>query len=297
MIYQLGRNPSPEDPRTLKLSNYVDLKKLESPPPNVDWRRVVKVWGAMLNDKIGCCTISAPGHQIQAWTANELGTQQDVPDEEILKAYVAVSGYNPNTGRGDRGANMMDVLKYWRSTGIGGHNGIGYVAVDPKNLSMVKAACWLFGGLYGGCQIPASWMTDNWISTAGPYAGGHAWYLAGVSASGDMSVITWGESRVFSLAAWRKTMAAQPMAELYAILGPEWTSGDGIAPSGFHKHKLANDLAEIAGEPKPYPDPAPQPPPTPPPPPLPVPTPFSVVVDAEIAIQGSKHRIRIDPVK
>ena len=266
---RLGRRPSPFDPRTLKLSAYLDVSQLPPAPASVSWGAKVSKWGMMLNDKIGDCTCAAPGHLLQQWTANDGPTQVTVSDNDILKAYCAVSGYVPGRPATDNGANMLDVLKYWQKIGIGGHKGIGYVSVDPKNLDQVKAALWLFGGLYGGCMIYNSWMSGDWDAATGGYAGGHAWELCSYS-NGDFGVVTWGEVRRFTAKGWAATMQAQKDAELYAVLGPEWYGADKIAPSGFDLAALQNDLAIIAGQP--LPNPVPTPTPTPPPTPVPTPT-------------------------
>jgi len=273
--YRLGRDPSPFDPRTLRMARYLDVAALLAAPTVTNWAAKVTRWGAMLNDKLGCCTISAIGHALQVWTANDGPAQVTVPDSAILTAYSAVSGYRPGKPSTDRGANMLAALKYWRTTGIGGHKDIGYVGVDPTNLDQVRAALWLFGGLYGGCQIPGSWLSGPWDKVSGGNAGGHAWWLVDRNGE-DFVVQTWGELRRFSRAGWRDTMGSQPDAELYAVLGPEWTGADAMAPSGFDRNALENDLAEIAGEPLPHPVPVPVP--TPPPDPQPTPTPAGLTV-------------------
>ena len=261
----LGRVASPFDPRTLRLANYLSVAELPPAPATVSWGAKVPKWGAMLNDKIGDCTVAATGHLIQQWTGNDAGSVVTVPDSEILKAYCAVSGYAPGKASTDNGANMLDVLKYWRGTGIGGHKGIGYVAVDPLNLDQVRAALWLFGGLYGGCLIPNNWLDGAWDKVSGGWAGGHAWELCSYdSKTGDFGVVTWGEVRRFTAKGWAATMQAQRDAELYAVLPKdEWTGADKLAPSGFDLAALQNDLAIIGGQPLPNPVPEPTPTPVP----------------------------------
>lgn len=278
---KLGRVPSPLDPRTLRLSNYLDVASLPPAPPTVSWCEKVANWGVMLNDRIGCCTIAAAGHLIQQWTAWESGSPATVTDRDILNAYAAVSGYNGRPWT-DRGANMLEALKFWRATGIGGHKGVGYVSVDPRNLDQVKAALWIFGGLYGGCTIYRSWMSGAWDTTAGGPAGGHAWELCGWRDDG-FRVVSWGKVYTFTWRGWQASMVSQPDAELYAVLSPDWTAVDGISSSGFRIHDLENDLAILGGQPLPHP-PAPIPtPPAPEPTPTPTPNPPVGPVFADVA--------------
>ena len=269
MAYILGRNPSPPDPNLLMMSSYMDVTSLPPSPKTTSYRKPVKNWGAMLNDRLGCCSVSGLGHLIQLSTANESSAQFNCPDKDILSFYSAVSGYDgrPST---DRGSNMKDCLDRRRNVGLSGYKDIGYVGVDPRNLDQVRSCLWIFGGLYGGCTIYRSWLTGDWSSGSGIPAGGHAWAL--IDRDGDdFIVMTWGELRRFTLKAWTQTMMAQPNSELYAIKAPEWTVEDGIAPSGFNSKALDNDLARLAGQPLPWPEVPPTPTPTPVPTPPPTP--------------------------
>jgi len=51
----------------------------------------------MLNDRLGCCTISAVGHAVQTWTANALGRELTVPDSTILEYYEKWDAMTPPT--------------------------------------------------------------------------------------------------------------------------------------------------------------------------------------------------------
>ncbi len=250
------------------MSSYLSVASLPAAPTTVSWHTKVKTWGVMGNDKLGDCTIAAPGHAIQIHTANSTGIEVTIPDSEIIKAYSAVGGYVPGRPGTDQGCNMLDVLKYWSQYGIGGHTGIGYVEVDPANTDQVKAALWLFGGLYGGCDLPSDWLDGDWDSTKSPVVGGHAWWLCGYDGA-NYYVMTWGEVRKFTSAGWAQFMAHARDSELYAVITPEWlANASKKAPSGFDFQALANDLAIIANRPLPYP-PIPTPVPLPPLPPAP----------------------------
>ena len=82
------------------------------------------------NDRLGDCTCAAAAHLIQDWTSNNSG-EVTLADPDILKAYEAVSGYDPDTHTNDNGAVETDVLNYWRHTGIGGRNIHAYVSLEP----------------------------------------------------------------------------------------------------------------------------------------------------------------------
>jgi hypothetical protein len=87
-------------------------------------------WGMMLNDRLGCCTISAVGHAVQTWTANALGRELTVPDSSILEYYEKWDGYNPADPATDQGGVEIDVLNDWRQQGFGGVSLDAYVVIE-----------------------------------------------------------------------------------------------------------------------------------------------------------------------
>ncbi len=73
-LMKLGKLAARRDPRTLRLARYL-APALPPPPAQVDYTCGVKDWGMMLNDRLGCCTIAAVGHAVQAWRLNAGGSQ------------------------------------------------------------------------------------------------------------------------------------------------------------------------------------------------------------------------------
>jgi hypothetical protein len=208
----------------------------------------IKDWGMMLNDNLGDCTCAAPGHMIQQWTYYA-GHEVVPPDSTILKAYEAVGGYNPNDPGTDNGANMLDVLNYWRKTGIDGHKILAYVSVDPKNLTEVKQAVELFGNVYLGIQLPVSAQNERaWtVPSGGIYSaqgqpgswGGHAIPVMAYS-SKTLTCITWGARLKMS---WN--FFEDYTDELYAVLSQDWVAKSGVAPSKLNLAQLQTDLAAL----------------------------------------------------
>jgi hypothetical protein len=110
----------------------------------------------MENDQLGDCTCAAAGHLIMEWTKNAQSTMVTPTDDQIVAAYSAITGYNPQTGANDNGAVEVDVLNYWRQTGIAGHQIQAYMALEPSNHQHVMDAVWIFGGCYIGLALPKS---------------------------------------------------------------------------------------------------------------------------------------------
>jgi hypothetical protein len=253
----LGKKPHREDPRTLQLASYLGAagSPLPVPPAAIDWGAAVPTWPMFLNDQIGDCTCAAAGHQIESWTADH-HAEAVVTDAQVLAAYEAITGYNPNDPSTDQGAVELDVLKYWRQTGIAGHKIGAFVQVarrhgsanDAAWIREIKVAIALFGGVYIGLALPESAQTQTvWsVPISGPTGrgapgswGGHAVNVPAYDPQ-NFTCITWGE---------RKKMTPNFMLtycdEVWAILSPDWVTGAVPAPSGFNLAALQADLAKL----------------------------------------------------
>jgi hypothetical protein len=260
-IGKLGRKAPRRDSRTLQLANYVDHGVLPHVPPQFDWSRAVTKWPVMLNDRLGCCTCAAVGHTVQCWTANA-GQEVVLPDDEILKLYEAVSGYDPATGANDDGAVELDVLNRWRQTGVAGHQIAAYVALEPGNHDHMRIATFLFGAVYTGIALPETIQGQSvWaVPPEGPNGagapgslGGHAVPVVGYDANG-YTCITWGYEQRLTYG-----FADMYMEESYALISSDWVSGSRRAPSGFDLVALQDDLAALQSPMPPTPWPVAQP--------------------------------------
>lgn len=244
---KLGKQVARHDPRTLLMASYLKLPPI---PPSRDYTlKASSNWGMMLNDTLGDCTCAAAGHLTQVWTANA-SVEVTTPDDKIRDAYEAVSGYNPMDPNTDRGANEMDVLNYWRKTGIGGRKIQSYMGLEPKNHFHICAAVDLFGGAYIGLALPVSAQTqDVWSvppgGPSGPGApgswGGHAVII---EAYDDhlLTCITWGQKKQMTWSFWDTYCD-----EAYALLSDDWLSAKGVNPDGFNLAQLQVDLKQVTG--------------------------------------------------
>lgn len=194
------------------------------------------------------CTCAAIGHIIQAWTA-ENGSEVTLPDSAILKAYEDVGGYVTGKPETDQGAVEMDVLSYFRTTGVGGYKADAFVALQPQNREHVLQAGKLFGPPYIGVALPQTirnqgyrWFVDP---TAGGGAtpgslGGHAVIVVKADATG-VWFLSWGE---LYFASWDWWLVYT--VESYAVLSKTWAPA-GASPAGFNWATLEADLAAVTG--------------------------------------------------
>ena len=241
---RLGKLRAVHDPRTLRLARYLP-RHLPPPPPAVDWTAdMTTPLGMMLNDAIGDCTVATAGHMTQVWT-DRAGNPYVPADADILTAYEAISGYDPATGRNDDGAVELDVLKYWRKTGIAGRRIEAFVSVDPHQPELIEQAVALFEGAYVGIALPTSAQDqDIWAVPAAGLRGdgepgswgGHAVPIVGYDADG-LTVVTWGALKRMT---WG--FVAAYMDEAYAIISPDMLELDGRTPLELDLTQLRADL-------------------------------------------------------
>ncbi len=248
---KLGKKPPRLDARTLRLADYMQHDGLGIPPLSADFSQGVTEWGQMRNDYVGDCTCAAAGHLLMLWGA--ANKAPFVPsDDAILAAYSAITGYKPDDETTDHGAVELDVLNFWRQTGIAGHKIAAYAALTPVNTDEIKWAVQLFGGCYTGfalplaaqgkdfwdCELPLPTGALNWQWAPGSW-GGHAVPIVAYDDAG-VTVITWGQRLK---ACWDFVEAY--CEEAYAIIAPDWDPAATIAPNGLDLQTLQNDLQKI----------------------------------------------------
>ena len=190
--------------------------------------------------------------KIMEWTANA-GKKMFTPtDKQVVAAYSAITGYNPTTGANDNGAVEIDVLNYWRQTGIAGHKIGAYVALEPSNHNHIMDSVFIFEGCYIGLQLPisAQAQTQNhqvWsVPPGGPSGdgkpgswGGHAVPVVAYDSRG-VTVVTWGDLQRMTWSFWETYCE-----EAYAILSNDYLTNKKTSPQGFKLDQLQADLHDL----------------------------------------------------
>lgn len=248
---KLGKQLARHDPRTLLLASYV-TPTLPTPPAQHDLTAKINSWGMMENDQLGDCTCAAAGHLIMEWTANAGKKMVTPTDKQIVAAYSAITGYNPKTGANDNGAVEIDVLNYWRQSGIARHKIGAYVALEPSNHIHIMDSVYIFEGCYIGLQLPVSAQAQvqnhqPWsVPPGGPTGdgkpgswGGHAVPVVAYDARG-VTVVTWGALQAMTWSFWEAYCD-----EAYAILSTDYLDDKQQSPAGFNMQQLQADLADL----------------------------------------------------
>jgi hypothetical protein len=242
--FKLGKLPAKTDPRTLLLARYVDQAVLPKPPPTLDLTQGVRDWPMYANDRLGDCTCAAAGHMIEAWTAAAQHNAVEVSETAVVHAFEAVKIVDPATG--EEGAVELDVLKYWRSTGIARHKIGAFARVSRHDHELLQVSAYLFGGLYIGLQLPqtaqdqAVWdWTHRLTGPAAPGSwGGHAVDVVRYDEHA-LTVVTWGGLKEMTWSFWDRYVD-----EAYCLLSEDFLRG-GAAPNGFDLAALRQELALV----------------------------------------------------
>lgn len=248
---KLGKQVARHDPRTLLMASYVTTG-LPTPPASHDIGTKVKSWGMMENDQIGDCTCAAAGHLIMEWTANAGKKMVTPSNKQIVAAYSAITGYNPATGANDNGAVEIDVLNYWRQSGIAGHKIGAFVALEPSNHTHVMDSVYIFEGCYIGMQLPISAQAQvqnhqPWSVPPGGLTGdgkpgswgGHAVPVVAYDARG-VTVVTWGALQMMTWSFWEAYCD-----EAYAIISNDYLTSKKVTDDGFSMQQLQADLQDL----------------------------------------------------
>lgn len=246
---QLGWKPGPEDPRTLRLASYT-TPDLPPPPTAVNWMRQVTGWPVYRNDQIGDCVIVSFAHLVRGWTRYAGGVEHVIDESDVVRAYSAVSGYDPASGANDDGCRSLDALNYWRRTGVGDRKIAAYVKLDHTDQAEVRTAAWLFGGIYTAADLPLAAgdqfsARSTWTVTRGTRGkrgswGGHALHL-GAFGAGGVTFTTWGRPQTATWGWWNAYIA-----EAYAVVSPDWLDPAlGRSPLGFDLDALITDLRRV----------------------------------------------------
>jgi hypothetical protein len=250
-LLRLGAVLGNKDPRNLRLSNYLGKSKDIAPPPVlIDWDTPVlnryQMWD---NDQIGDCVFAA-FYNMLAGASGETGDQFTATNQDVINDYAAVTGYDPNTGANDNGANPEDALRYYSQNG----KILAWGEVDQTNLTEIRQAMQIFGGVYTSLNLPLTAQNQVggvWDVVGFPASlfcggdkvpgswGGHqvvARFSDFTKNPGMLHAITWGKSQIMTQAFWLKYVSAT-----YFFITPEWIDTNGQTPSGLDIDGLLKD--------------------------------------------------------
>jgi hypothetical protein len=235
----LGKSGVKRSLKSLPLSNYMKASATAYPPVCAYERDIQ--WGMLANDSLGDCTCADVLHHrmLQASVAHA-GSPLAFTDADAINIYRAVGGYD-GTPATDNGAVMLDVQNYCKAN----MPVQGFVTLDAGNLDQIKAACYIFGGVDIGLQVPAYIMNvpagGSWsdIGADATIEGGHAVLACGYGRSG-FRVVSWGTTYTANWQFW-----SQYVDEAYAWVSTDWIKASGVSPAGIDMQALLADLSTV----------------------------------------------------
>jgi hypothetical protein len=246
---KFGRLPKIDDERTFEFSGYINNENLPPVPKEYNWGKKIRVddWGEMGNLRTNLCTCAAAGHAIMVWTS-ATGRLKRPKDEDILKAYCALTNYIPETDANDEGVEALKFLKYWRKNEISGYQIIAFAKLQDKNREQLLQTIYLFGGCYVGLNLPKSAekqynTTKKWTIPRGGKKRdaekgswfGHAVLITGYKDE-QLRIITWGREMIMTMDFWEAYSE-----ESYAVFSETFIKND-KTPTGVDIDVLKNDI-------------------------------------------------------
>lgn len=254
---QLGKGPARFDARTPRFHHYTH-EAMPPAPDAVDYYKGTTSFGMMLNDQLGCCTISSKGHDIQVCSLNTFG-MVTISDATVEQYYSHWDGYIPGKPATDQGGDMQTVLQDWQKQTLAGHELLAFTSLNPLETDNIMKAIELFGTVDIGIQLPITaqqqvgkvWdvvgdPTKDPNSMPGSW-GGHdvncGKYDFTVS-NGMFYVITWGMVQPMTLA-----FLEAYCDELYGLvlkIWRDWAKWPLGTPSGFNLQQLIADGKQLA---------------------------------------------------
>ena len=245
-------------------------------------------WGAKGNNRYGCCVVSGAVHNKQAVSFVDGEMVLDIPDDELIRVYLSLSP-------GDNGLVISRFLK-WQTARTDQWKIDAYGATNPRDPAEVKKCVWWLGGVTLGIGVPSQWknIKNGFVWDAVGYYRGVSHDVVAVDYNErGLEIITWGYRGTITWAG-----LAEQCGEAWAMLPPEWYGQDSKSPPGLDVKGLRSYIAQITGQPDPYPQPEPPTPPTPPNPPQPPTSGFADrmlnVVYRGVALDKAGHAERVN---
>lgn len=267
----------------LSLDQFVP-RSMPDAPATLDYYSKVPSWPMYANDRLGDCVVACIAHQLGLWTALNYPPELIYTDDEVIRFYSKVGGYDPRQPWTDQGLVIADALSYACRKESELDNGTtrAFVRVDVgENLRRFLSAADVFGGLHLGVNMPAAWQRNTgpgktWdVGNGRDYQpgtwGGHAVPLVGFDQAKRMAkVVTWGKLQDISFAA-----ILRYCDEAYACVDTNWVNSDRPTPHGIDVPAILAAFKELGGGDIPFD------PPTPPDPPKPPPMSGQIVIDLD----------------
>lgn len=240
---ELGRLPSINDTRTLKLFDYM-VEALPTVPERVRWDEAcMGQFSLGHNDIYGDCVTVTAANMINVADANESHIINPIDDNVIVEQAKVLDGL--------WGMTILERLKYWRKNPMFGSQIEAFVKGPKAREDILKFIIFTFGAADIGAWMPKAWRNHpqfwdtgtGWAYRPGSW-GGHSIPIVGYEPHGKHGTIYQGIS-------WGKIVEITQAAvnsyvdEVWASILPDWYEKDQVSPSGFDSQALIQDLRYV----------------------------------------------------
>lgn len=240
---KLGCLPSPFDRRTLYLSEFYETPTY---PPAVacDWDVPGLPCPMFANDRLGSCVPAAAAHR-RICDSNALEATPDVvTDMDVIDLYALSSGFDPDTGRGDNGTNVLDMMKVLSNRDWVGRKLYAYTKLILDSAVDVQRSIGWFGNSLLCLALPAAWRGQKvWDVASGRSGRPGTWGLHCVAACRydhvNVYVRTW--STIIPLT-WRALLYYG--TEAWTMLGSDWATKE-RSPGGLNLGQLHEAITHV----------------------------------------------------
>jgi hypothetical protein len=173
-------------------------------PRSYDVSAEIPDYSIAMNDVLGTSVLASVVHALQL-AYNEIGEYFPTPS-----AWEIESAYSELDKNDDGNISIADALDYWMEHGLFGTKISAYVPVDITNRREMSRACFEFGTIILGAEMPEN--AEEQFNAGEPFylsemesprAQGHAMVATGYSRFG-IDVITWGSTESLTWSWWER---------------------------------------------------------------------------------------------
>lgn len=167
--------------------------------------------------------------------------------QQVLDAYAAHTGFNPNDPGTDNGDDETSAIHYLQQVGFLGHKCDLTTGILVSNLDHIRWCVQLFGACRLGINLPQSAMdqfnsNQPWKDVGdNTIIGGHDVPICHYE--GDtFYIITWAKRQPVDISFLK---SENYLEEAHAELYFDWANAQGACPSGLDFQALAQDIRAV----------------------------------------------------
>lgn len=252
-MFKLGKKQARPWPfgNRLQIDSYLYAAELPAVPKVFGSPQLIQSWKILANDFYGDCVWAGAAHETMMLRAAAHYQPPLFSNTAVLSDYSAVTGFKQSDPSTDQGTDVQEAAAYRQKTGILDASGQrhkidSYAALKPGDLHQLDIACYLFGAVGIGVDLPDTAedqfnRMEPWSVVSGSSSmGGHYVPIVGRNSLGMYLAVTWGR-----LQAVEPGFIMQFMDEGLVYVSTERLNQKGFSPQGVDLAGLQSDFAAV----------------------------------------------------